>query len=81
MDSLKWAKLTELNGRLDAELLESYLEANGIDVELFQEAVGRYIYPVTVDGLGLVQVFVPKGKMPEARRLLAIYQSPDEADH
>lgn len=80
MDTLAWGKLTEINGRLNAELLESYLEANGIDVELFQEAVGRYIYPVTIDGLGLVQVFVPKSKMQEAKDLLANYQSESEGN-
>ena len=41
MDELKWAKLTEVYGRMDADLIESYLKANGIEVELFQEAVGH----------------------------------------
>ncbi len=71
MDDLKWKKVAEVQGRLDAELIESYLEAHGIDVELIQEAIGRSIYPVTVDGLGRVQVFVPMEKIEEARELLA----------
>lgn len=70
MDELKWAKLTEVHGRMDADLIESYLEANGIDVELFQEAVGHNIYPVTVDGLGKVQIFVEKENLGEARKLI-----------
>lgn len=74
MDELQWELLTEIHGRLEADLLESYLEAHGIDVELIQEAVGRTIYPVTVDGLGLVQVFVPKARVAEARELLAAFQ-------
>ncbi len=74
MDELKWELLTEIYGRLEADLLESYLEAHGIDVELIQEAVGRTIYPVTVNGLGLVQVFVPKEKAAEARELLKDFQ-------
>jgi selenium metabolism protein YedF len=70
MDTLKWEKVTEVQGRLEAELLESFLEANGIDVELFQESVGHSAYPVMVDGLGRVQVFVPKDKIQEARELI-----------
>ena len=73
MDTLKWEKLTEVQGRLEAELIESYLEANGVDVELFQESVGHSAYPVMVDGLGRVQIFVPKVKAQEAHDLLKAY--------
>jgi len=70
MDELKWAKLTEIYGRMDAELIESYLEAHGIDVELFQEAVGHHIYPTTIDGLARVQIFVEKENLHEAQKLI-----------
>jgi ATP phosphoribosyltransferase regulatory subunit HisZ len=70
MDELKYELLTELTNRMQADLLESFLEANGIDVELFQEAVGHSIYPVTFDLLGRVQVFVPKEKLKKAKKLL-----------
>lgn len=70
MDELKYELLTELTNRMEADLLESYLEANGIDVELFQESVGHNIYPVTIDLLGHVQVFVPKEKIKQAKQLL-----------
>jgi len=73
MDTLKWERLTEVQGRMEAELIESYLEANGVDVELIQESVGHSIYPVMVDGLGRVQVFVPKTKTQEALELLKEY--------
>jgi hypothetical protein len=73
MPDLKWEVLTEVSGRLQADLLKSHLEAEGIDVELFQEAVGHHAYPVTVDGLGRVQVFVAKKNLPAARRILAEY--------
>ena len=75
MDKLTWEKLTDVSGRLNAELLESFLEANGIDVELIQEAAGRSLFPVTVDGLGLVQVFVPKEKLAEARELMGDFST------
>lgn len=70
MNEMKYEILTELTNRLEADLLESYLEANGIDVELFQESVGQNAFPVTNDLLGRVQVFVPKEKMKDAKKLL-----------
>lgn len=78
MDELKWEKLTEVQGRLEAEFIKSYIEAQGIDVELFQESVGHHIYPVTVNGLGRVQIFVPKEYAREARQLLDEYNNAKE---
>lgn len=75
MDHLKWELLTEVQGRLEADLLKSYFAAHGIDVELFQEAVGHHIYPVTVNGLGRVQLFVSKEQAEEARGLLDEYNN------
>jgi hypothetical protein len=74
MDELQWEMLTEVQGRMEAELLESFFEAHGVDVELIQESVGHSIYPVTIDGLGRVQVFTPKSKSHEAHELLREYQ-------
>ena len=73
MEKLKWELLAEVQGRLEADLLKSYFEAYGIDVELFQEAVGHHIYPVTVNGLGRVQLFVSKEQATDARQLLDEY--------
>jgi hypothetical protein len=80
MDDLKYKLLAEVQGRLEAELIESFLEAEGIDVELVQESVGHTIYPVTVDGLGCVQLFVPKEKFSEAREWLKAYHDGLEDD-
>ena len=74
MDELKYELLTEVNGRMQADLLQSYLEAEGIKVELFQEAVGHHIYPVMVDGLSRVQIFVLKQQAVEAHKLLETFQ-------
>ena len=73
MEELKWGLLTEVSGRMEADVLKGYLEAEGIQVELFQEAVGHHIYPVTIDGLGRVQLFVPKEQFAEAQEILAEY--------
>jgi hypothetical protein len=70
MDELKYELLAEVYGRMEAELIKSYLEAHEIDVELFQESIGKNIYPTTIDALGNVQIFVEKEKMEEALILL-----------
>ncbi len=73
MDELKWELLTKVQGRLEANLRQTYFSAYGIDVELFQEAVGHHIYPVTINGLGRVQLFVAKDQAAAARQLLDDY--------
>jgi hypothetical protein len=78
MDEMKYELLTELHSRMQADLLESYLEANGIDVELFQESVGQNAFPVTMDALGRVQVFVPTGKIKQARKLLKQFETEEK---
>jgi hypothetical protein len=78
MDELKWEVLTEVQGRLEAEFIKSYLESQGIEVELFQESVGHHIYPVTVNGLGRVQMFVPKNQAKEAHKLFEEYTNAKE---
>ena len=78
MDELKWELLTEVQGRLEAEFIKSFLAASGIDIELFQESVGHHIYPVTVDGLGRVQLFVSKAQAKAARKLLSEYDNAKE---
>lgn len=75
MDELKYELLAEVYGRMEAELIKSYLEAHEIDVELFQESIGQNIYPVTIDTLGNVQIFVSKDKIEEARVLLKEIES------
>ena len=80
MDELKWDLLTEVQGRAEAEVLKTFLVANGIeDVELFQEALGQHIYPTTLDILGNVQVFVPKQQLEAAGQLLEEYMSGTQA--
>ena len=75
MDEHKCELLTEVQARLEADPLKTYFEAYGIDVELFQESVGQHIYPVTLDILGRVQMFVSKEQAGNARRLLDEYNT------
>ena len=81
MDELKWELLTEVQGRVEADVLKSYLEAYGVEVELFQEALGQHIYPTTLDILGRVQIFIPKEQAEAAHKLLEEYNNtPVEED-
>jgi selenium metabolism protein YedF len=75
MNEMKWEKLADVQGHMEADVIKSFLEAEGVPVELFQESVGRHIYPTTVNGLARVQLFVPKEKADEARKLFAAYQT------
>jgi hypothetical protein len=74
MDDMKYERLIDIQGRMEAEMLKSYLEAQGIDVELIQESIGQSSFPVTINGLGRVQVFIPKEKAGEAQRFLLTFQ-------
>lgn len=68
MDELKWALLAEVYGRAEAEMLESFLEANEIDVELIQEGYEHTAYP---NIMSRVQVFVPADLLNAAKKLYA----------
>jgi hypothetical protein len=76
MDEVRWEKATEVYGRLEAEMLKSFLEAEGVPVELFQEGAGS-AFAVNVGSLGLVQVFVPKEKLQDALELIEAFQNPE----
>ena len=79
MDEMKWEKLADIYGRLEAEGIKSFLEAEGIQVELIQEAIGQLI-PTNYDAFGLVQIFVPKEQFEEARTLFEAYQNASPTD-
>ena len=81
MDQLKWELLAEIQSRFEADLLKSYLEAEGIQAQLFQEGTGEDIYPVTFGPLAMVQVFVPKEQIAAARIILDSYKSSDGEDN
>lgn len=73
MNNMKYELLVELNSRMEAELLKSYLKSQEIPVELFQESIGQNIYPVAISGMGTVQVFVPKEAILEAQEVLKAF--------
>ncbi len=67
MDEMKYEKVGEANSRAEAEIIESFLEAEGIDVELVEESISRSAYAVAA---ARVEIFVPKEQIEQARELL-----------
>ena len=79
MDNLKYEKVGEANSRAEAEVVKSFLEAEGIDVELVEESVSHSTFVVPH---ALVEIFVPKEKAEEALKLLTPFDDlqPKEDD-
>ena len=67
MDELKYEKIGEANSRAEAEVIESFLKAEGIDVELVEESVSHSAYVLPQ---ARVEIFVPKKKAKQALKLL-----------
>ncbi len=67
MDEMKYERIAEVMGGGYAEMVQSYLEAEGIPVELIQDGVSRSIYATP---FAPVQVFVPKDQARRARELI-----------
>lgn len=81
MDELKYEKIGEANSRAEAEIIESFLEAEGIDVELVEESISHSTYAVATVR---VEIFVPKANAGQALKLLKpfddIQPEEDEGD-
>ena len=81
MNEMKYTKLTEVLGRWKAEVVESFLESEGIDVELIQDSLSHTFY---IHAFAPVQIFVPNEKLEEARELVKklddVLQDTEESD-
>jgi len=80
MTQQKWEVVDSVGGDLNAELLRSYLEAQGIPVMLSQEGIGRSIYAVNIGMLGNVDVLVPTAYKSQALELIKNFYSQAERD-
>jgi len=58
-----------VQGELQASVLKSHLESEGIPVLLNYESAGR-VFGLTVDGLGEVRILVPQELADQARRVI-----------
>ena len=77
MDEMKYEKIAEANSRAEAEVIESFLEAEGIDVELIEESISHTAYALAT---ARVEIFVPNEKAKQALKLLKPFDDiqPDE---
>jgi hypothetical protein len=67
MDEIEYEKIGEANSRAEAEIIESFLKAEGIDVELVEESISHSAYVLPQ---ARVEIFVPKKKAKQALKLL-----------
>jgi hypothetical protein len=67
MDELQYALLTEVLGRGTADVIESFLRAEEIDVVLVQEAISHVTH---ITSFAPVKIYVPKAGIQRARKLL-----------
>jgi hypothetical protein len=80
MDKLTWEKLTEVDGFIEAEVLQSFLQANDVPVELLREAGTPSTYAFTMDEMACVEVYVPREKIEQARDLLVLFNTPPDEE-
>ncbi len=59
-----------VQGQFAEEQVRAFLEANGIPTEVRGETL-RTTYGISIDGIGSVQILVPREQLEEARALLA----------
>jgi hypothetical protein len=67
MDEMQYAMLTEVFGRWKADILESLLRSEEIDVVLIQESVSASTQQTSFTP---VKIYVPKTSIQRARLLL-----------
>jgi hypothetical protein len=81
MNEMKYALLTEVLGRWKAEIVESFLQSEEIEVVLVQDSVSPAAYG---NPFAPVQVFVRKEDLEKARELSKAWedllQDEDEED-
>ncbi len=76
MDEMKYTQLVEVLGRWKAEIIESYLKAEGIDVVLIQDSISQSTY---ANPFAPVQVFVPKEGLQQARELMETFDDSEDS--
>ena len=76
MDEMKYSQLVEVLGRWKAEIIESYLKAEGIDVVLIEDSISQSTY---ANPFAPVQVFVPKEGLEQARELMETFEEAEDS--
>jgi hypothetical protein len=75
MANSSWATLLEVSTRIEAEIIQEALEAQGIPAALFQEGVAHLAFPMNAGPLAQVEIGVPNERLAEAQAWLAEYEN------
>lgn len=75
MDNMKFTQLVEVLGRWKAEIIESLLKNEGIDVVLVQDSISNSTY---ANPFAPVQIFVPNEAIQQARELLETFEDTED---
>lgn len=57
----------------EAEIVRGLLGNHGIPAQVVSD-ITHSVYPLTLDGLGEIRIFVAAGSFEEAREVLAVYR-------
>ena len=71
MDNLKYALLVEVVGRWEADIIENFLKAEGVDVVLVQDSVSDLFTPTFAP----VRIYVAREHLHVAKDLLKAYNA------
>jgi len=69
VDDSKLKELHKVWGPVEAEIIKSYLESNGI-VCIFRGRVVQSVHPFSADGLGEIKILVSEEDYTRAQELL-----------
>jgi hypothetical protein len=76
MSEQTWKSIYTVQGEFHAEVIRGLLEAQGISVHLSQEGAAK-AYGLGVGPLAEVEIFVPKGQVEVANKVIERYKSGD----
>jgi hypothetical protein len=64
-----WINIYNARGKLEGEMIKSFLESQDVNVILTQESAG-WIHGITVGSFGVVEVLVPPEQSEHAKSIL-----------
>lgn len=76
---MKLIQVYSTEGQLEAEMIKGFLEAQGLNVTLSQESIGRTL-GLSAGRLGQVKVLVPESQVTSAVDLLEAMERGDFED-
>jgi hypothetical protein len=74
-----WEVVGEVAERYEGELMAGRLRAAGIEARVVDQSFRQEPLP-SVRSFAIVRVYVPSGRLEEARRVLGAVQTPSEED-